>query len=312
MQFLEKMGRFAGRWFAYLILAAAVAGYCWPAAFAFVLPQMPWLLGIIMLGMGMTLRPADFATIARRPAEVGLGLAAQYVIMPLAGFALAVLFRLKPEYAAGVVLLGACPGGTASNVITFLARGDVALSVAMTTASTLAAPVATPIIYRMLAGRWIEVDAFGMFLSILWIILLPVAVGTLLHQVAPRAVRRALPLLPLVSVVGIMLIVAAVVGKSRDSIATMGPLLALVVVIHNGVGLFLGYLAGRLLPGMSEAKRRALSIEVGMQNSGLAVTLATKHLSPESAVPGALFSVWHNISGSLLAAWWARRDRRRQ
>lgn len=303
---LQRASAFTGRWFAVLVLAAGGLGLLLPDTLAQAAPAVPWLLALIMLGMGMTLRPVDFAVVVRTPWALGVGVAAQYLVMPLTGFALARLLDLSPTLAAGMVLVGASPGGTASNVMVFLAKGDTALSVAMTTFSTLLAPVLTPLLVLWLAGEFLPVDAGALFVSIVQVVLAPVLLGLLLRTVVPALVERVLDALPLVSVAGIAAVVAIVVAGSADTVLTVGPLLVLAVVLHNGVGLGVGYGLARLT-GLDVPARRAVSIEVGMQNSGLAATLATVHFSPAAALPAAIFSVWHNVSGSLLAGWWSRR-----
>lgn len=303
---LQRASAVTGRWFAVLVLAAGGLGLLLPDTLAQAAPAVPWLLAVIMLGMGMTLRPADFAVVARTPWALGVGVAAQYLVMPLTGFALARLLDLSPALAAGMVLVGASPGGTASNVMVFLAKGDTALSVAMTTFSTLLAPVLTPLLVLWLAGEFLPVDAGALFVSIVQVVLAPVLLGLLFRTAVPALVERVLDALPLVSVAGIAAVVAVVVAGSADTVLSVGPLLVLAVVLHNGVGLGVGYGLARLA-GLDVPARRAVSIEVGMQNSGLAATLATVHFSPAAALPAAIFSVWHNVSGSLLAGWWSRR-----
>ncbi|RCV49555.1 Bile acid:sodium symporter [Marinitenerispora sediminis] len=301
-----RIAAFAGRWFAVLILLGAAAGLAAPAQAALLTPYVAVLLGVIMFGMGLTLRASDFAIVVRRPQAVLIGVAAQFAVMPLAGYAVGHLLQLPPLLLVGMILVGAAPGGTASNVIVYLARGDVALSVAMTSISTLLAPLLTPLLVLWLAGSTLPVDAGALLVSILQVVLLPVVAGLLVRAVARRLVERLLPVLPLVSVGGIVLVVAAVVGGNADAVLSTGPLLALAVVLHNGAGLLLGYWAARL-GRLPESARRAVSVEVGMQNSGLAATLATVHFAPLAALPAALFSVWHNMSGALVAAYWARR-----
>ena len=306
MGVLVRVAAVVGRWFGLLVVGGLVAGLLVPGATASLAPQVPLLLGVIMFGMGLTLRAADFAVLGRRPRAVVVGVLAQYSVMPLLGWGVAEVLDLDPLLAVGMVLVGASPGGTASNVVVHLARGDVALSVAMTTISTLLAPVLTPLLVLWLVGSALEVQASSLVLSILQVVLLPVVAGALVRRLAPAAVERALPLLPLVSVLGIVVVVAAVVGANADAVRSAGLLVLLAVVVHNLLGLALGRLVGRVT-GVGEAASRAVSIEVGMQNSGLAAALATVHFAPLAALPAALFSVWHNISGSALASWWARR-----
>ncbi|WP_306369545.1 bile acid:sodium symporter family protein [Nocardiopsis sp. CC223A] len=306
MHIIKNIADFTGRWFALLVLGGAVLGLLLPAAAAPITPYIPLLLGVIMFGMGLTMRPADFAIVARHPRAVLFGVLAQYTVMPVLGWGIAHLLGLPPMLVVGMILVGASPGGTASNVIVYLARGDVALSVAMTSVSTLAAPFLTPLLVLGLAGSTLPVAAGDLFLSILQIVLGPVIAGLLLRMAAPDLVERLLPALPLISVTGIVIVVAGIVGANADAVLGTGLLLALAVILHNGLGLGLGYLVG-VAGRLPESARRAVGIEVGMQNSGLAVALATAHFSPLAALPGALFSVWHNLSGSALATYWARR-----
>ena len=295
-----------GRWFVLIVLAAGAIALAVPSAFAGWSPAVPWLLSVIMVGMGMTLRPADFAIIGRRPGALLLGVVAQYTVMPALGYGIAHLLGLPPVLAAGMILVGAAPGGTASNVMVYLARGDTALSVAMTSVSTLLAPFLTPLLVLWLVGESLPVSGTALFTSIVQIVLVPVAVGVALRLLLPRLVDRCLDALPLVSVAGITAVVLAVVAGSAPTLLDVGLLVVLAVVLHNVGGLALGYGIGRAC-GMPVPSRRAISIEVGMQNSGLAAALATVHFAPAAALPAAIFSVWHNVSGSLLASRWARR-----
>ncbi|QVQ50475.1 bile acid:sodium symporter family protein [Spiractinospora alimapuensis] len=306
MALLARIGAFAGRWFAVLTLLGAVIGLLLPDQSAQLAPHVSLLLGIIMFGMGLTLRPIDFAVVVKHPKAVLLGVAAQFVVMPLLGFGIAHAFAMDPLLVVGMILVGAAPGGTASNVIVYLARGDVALSVAMTSISTLLAPLLTPLLVLALAGSTLPVDAGELFLSIVQMVLVPVVAGLLLRSFATKLVEKILPILPLVSVLGILLVVAGVVGANADAVLSAGLLVALAVILHNAGGLGLGYLLA-WVTGTPESTRRAVSIEVGMQNSGLAAGLATAHFAPLAALPAALFSVWHNFSGALIATYWARR-----
>ena len=303
---LEGVSRRAGTWFPVIVVVAGAIAVWRPDPFTVITPAVPWLLAVIMLGMGMTLRPRDFAVVASRPAALAVGVVAQFVVMPLVGLALATAFDLSASLTVGVILVGSAPGGTASNVMVYLARGDTALSVAMTTVSTLLAPLLTPLLVLWLAGDRLPVDTRGLLVSILQIVLVPVVLGVLLRLSVPRIVERVLPAMPLVSVMGITVVVLAVVAGSAETVLSVGLLVALVVVLHNGFGLLLGYLTARVV-GLDESARRAVAIEVGMQNSGLAAGLATVHFTPAAALPAALFSVWHNVSGSLLAGYWSRR-----
>lgn len=307
MDRIKLISEFTGRWFALIVLAAGGLALAVPGAFAGATVAIPWLLAVIMFGMGMTLRPADFAFVGRRPWALLLGIAAQYGIMPLLGLAIALALDLSPVLAAGVVLVGAAPGGTASNVMVYLSRGDTALSVAMTAVSTLLAPLLTPLLVLGLAGRFLPVDAGALFISILQIVLAPVLLGLLLRMAAPRLIERFLDLLPLISVAGITAVVMAVIAESSSTLLSVGVLLVVAVVVHNAVGLTIGYAVGRVFR-LAPSGRRAVSIEVGMQNSGLAAALAAAHFNPAAALPAAVFSVWHNVSGSLLASYWSSKE----
>lgn len=305
MKMLASFSAFVGKTFAVWVLLFAVLGFVFPDTFKLFGPYIVTLLGIIMFGMGLTLSVDDFREVVRRPVDVGIGVASQFLIMPLLAVLLTKIIPMSPEVAAGVILVGCCPGGTSSNVMTYLGKGDVALSVACTSVTTLAAPLVTPFLVWFFASQFLPVDAWAMFMSIVKVILVPLALGVLAQKLIPGIVKAAVPALPLVSVTGIVLIVAAVVAGSKGAIATSGLLIFVVVVLHNGIGYLLGFTAAKLT-GMSLAKRKAIAIEVGMQNSGLGAALANAHFSPLAAVPSAIFSVWHNISGALLANYFAR------
>jgi len=303
---LASFSAFVGKTFALWVILFAVLGFFFPEIFKQMTPYIVILLGIIMFGMGLTISIDDFRELSRRPAEVAIGVAAQFVIMPALAVLLTLIIPMSPEVAAGVILVGCCPGGTSSNVMTYLSKGDVALSVACTSVTTLAAPVVTPFLVWMFASQYLPVNGWAMFMSILQVVILPLALGAIAQKLLPRLVQIAIPVLPLVSVVGIVLIVSAVVGASKGAIAQSGLLIFAVVVLHNGLGYLLGYFAAKAF-GLSLHKRKALAIEVGMQNSGLGAALATAYFSPLAAVPSAIFSVWHNISGALLANYFSTR-----
>lgn len=305
MKAIASLSAFVGKTFALWVILFAVLGFVLPDTFKQLTPYIVTLLGVIMFGMGLTLSLDDFREVARRPVDVGIGVVSQFVIMPGVAVILTMLIPMSPEVAAGVILVGCCPGGTSSNVMTYLSKGDVALSVACTSVTTLAAPLVTPFLVWLFASQYLPVDAMAMLISIIKVVLLPLALGFALQKLVPGIVTAAVPALPLVSVVGIVLIVAAVVGASKAAIASTGFLIFLVVVLHNGIGYLLGYLAAKV-SGLSVAKRKAIAIEVGMQNSGLGAALANAHFSPVAAVPSAIFSVWHNISGALIANYFAR------
>lgn len=307
MRALTALSRFVSASFPLWVLLFAILAFFQPAWFLPLTVAIAPLLGLVMFGMGLTLKGEDFREVARHPIRVLIGVLAQFVIMPGLAWLLCRLLQLPAEIAVGVILVGCCPGGTASNVMTWLSRGDVALSVAITSVTTLLAPLVTPALVWLLASAWLPVSFAAMFLSILQVVLVPIALGLLAQRLLGERTRQVAEVLPLVSVFSIVVIIAAVVAASQARIAESGLLIMAVVMLHNGFGLLLGYLTGKLT-GMPLAQRKALAIEVGMQNSGLGAALANAHFSPLAAVPSALFSVWHNLSGSLLAALFRRME----
>ncbi|HIE0138206.1 TPA: bile acid:sodium symporter family protein [Pseudomonas aeruginosa] len=307
MRALTALSRFVSASFPFWVLLFAILAFFRPAWFLPLTAAIAPLLGLVMFGMGLTLKGEDFREVARHPIRVLIGVLAQFVIMPGLAWLLCRLLQLPAEIAVGVILVGCCPGGTASNVMTWLSRGDVALSVAITSVTTLLAPLVTPALVWLLASAWLPVSFAAMFLSILQVVLVPIALGLLAQRLLGERTRQVAEVLPLVSVFSIVVIIAAVVAASQARIAESGLPIMAVVMLHNGFGLLLGYLTGKLT-GMPLAQRKALAIEVGMQNSGLGAALASAHFSPLAAVPSALFSVWHNLSGSLLAALFRRLD----
>ena len=266
------------------------------------------LLGVVMFGMGLATKFEDFKVVFSRPRDIAIGCVAQFTIMPALAWMLARLFGLDEALTVGVILVGCCPGGTASNVITYLAKGDLALSVGMTGVSTLLAPLLTPALTLLLAGKTVDVDAVGMFIGILWVVIMPICLGLIVKKLFPKTTERAIRFMPIVSSVTIAVILALVLSANASRLATGGIAVLLVVMLHNVCGLALGYLIATALR-LAEPKRRALCIEVGMQNSGLAASLAAVHFAayPMAAVPGAIFSVWHNISGAIVARLFAKR-----
>ena len=292
-----------------IVLLTAVAALVFPSFFNVVSPKsINYLLGLVMFGMGLTLNARDFEVVFSRPKDVIIGCLAQFLVMPALAWLLARAFMLDDALALGVVLVGCCPGGTASNVITYLSKGDLALSVGMTSVSTLLAPLLTPVLTWLLAGKDVNVDVVNMFMSILWVIIMPIALGLIIKRLMPKITAQAVDFLPAFSSIAIAFIVAIVISANASKLLTGGHLVIAVVVLHNICGLSLGYLVS-LLAGMPMAKRKALAIEVGMQNSGLASSLAATHFAmyPMATIPGAIFSVWHNISGAIMARIFARK-----
>lgn len=307
LKVLGKISNFATKTFAIWVIIFAVLSFLIPEGFAWISPHVTLLLGIIMFSMGLTLTVDDFKRVFTAPKAVFIGALTQYIVMPLAAFALAIIFNLPPEVAAGVILVGSVPGGTSSNVMTFMARGNTALSVTMTAVTTLLAPIMTPTMTYLLASQWLSVSFLDMLMSIINVVLIPIVLGVVLRMLFNDAVEKATPVLPLVSVIGIIGVASAVVAVNKENLLTTGALIFVVVVLHNLIGFITGYIVGKVLK-VEFADVKALSLETGMQNSGLAASLGLAHFSPIAAVPGAIFSVWHNISGPIVANWLARRD----
>lgn len=304
-----KFTQFIQKTFALWVVLFAGIAMLLPDLFVWLKAYIPWMLGIIMLGMGMTMTLGDFKSVLQSPKAVVIGVLAQFIVMPGLAFVLCKLLQLPTEIAIGVILVGCCPGGTASNVITYMAKGNTALSVACTSVSTLLAPILTPAIFYLLASQWIEINAMSMLVSILQVVLFPIIVGLIIRTIFKSKVEAYIQVMPLISVVAIVAIVAAIIAGSRVQILESGLLILAVVALHNGLGYLLGFWASRLFK-LPYADCKAVSIEVGMQNSGLGVALAATHFaaSPLTAVPSAIFSLWHNISGPALATYWASRS----
>ena len=275
---IGKVSSFASRYIGIIIIAFSCLAFFWRDGFAWMTNYTSVFLGVIMFGMGLTIRMNDFKVVFSRPKEVIIGAVAQYTIMPLAAWVLCKVMHLPADLALGVILVGCCPGGTASNVITYIAGGDVALSVGMTIVSTLAAPLMTPFLVYVLAGAWVEVSFWAMVLSVIKVILVPVLLA-------------------------IVMIIGGIVAVNAEKILSCGVLVLVVVAIHNFFGMMLGLLVAKIFH-VEYSRTTAIAIEVGMQNSGLAVSLAAANFAgnPLATLPGAIFSVWHNISGSIFAS----------
>ena len=310
MKFINKISHYVSDYMAILILFVAVLALLCPASFGWISSKsINWLLGVVMFCMGMTLKPVDFKVVFTKPKAVLSGCFAQFFIMPLLAFLLCRVFHLPEEIAIGVILVGCCPGGTASNVITYLAKGDVALSIGMTTVSTLLAPFLTPLLTFLLAGKSIDVNMVTMFLSIVQVVIVPIALGLIVNHFFPDTSKKIGDILPMFSTLAIALIIGIVVAANSSRILSSGLIIIVVVMLHNILGLLLGYGIGTLLK-VDKSKRSAIAIEVGMQNSGLATSLAATHFAiyPLATIPGAIFSVWHNFSGTI-AAWIFRKGK---
>lgn len=310
---MKKIGRissFLTRYIGVIIIIFSIIAFCWRDGFAWTTNYTSMFLGIAMFGMGLTIKMGDFQVVFSRPKEILIGCLAQYTVMPFLAWILAVVLKLPEDLALGVILVGCCPGGTASNVITYIAGGDVALSVGMTIVSTLVAPLATPSLVYVLAGAWVEVSFIAMVLSVVKVILVPVLLGILIRSILGKQIQKISELLPLISVVSIVMIISGIVAVNADKIISCGMLVLGVVILHNLCGMGIGLAAAKLLK-VPYDKVTAIAIEVGMQNSGLAISLATANFAanPLATLPGAIFSVWHNISGSVFAGIRRRGER---
>lgn len=303
MKVLEKISSIIGKYMAVIVIIIAAIALFSPATVSWI--KTSWvntLLGIVMFGMGLTLKAEDFKIVFTRPKDVIIGCLAQFTLMPALAFLLTKAFQLPTELAIGVILVGTCPGGTSSNVMTYLAKGDVALSVGMTGVSTLLAPILTPALTLLFAGQKVDVNVVSMFISIVKVVIIPIVLGVICTKLFSKITQELTKVLPLISVVSIVMIVAAVVSANSQRILTSGLLIVMVVICHNLCGYATGYLVGKALK-LSTPKCNTIAIEVGMQNSGLATSLAATHFAtmPLATIPGAVFSVWHNISGSIVA-----------
>lgn len=294
---------FITRLFPVWALLFSLVAYLFPAWLVPLKSYIIPLLAVIMFGMGITLSLSDFRALARNPAKILIGVAIQFVVMPIVAFLLSIIFNLGPELTAGMILVGSSAGGTASNVICYLARGNVALSIAMTMVSTLFAVFLMPLLSWIFLHEMVAVPTLEMFLSVVKIVLVPVTIGVLINTLWHEHIKKFHSIFPLFSVIAIVFIIGIIVALNRDRFAAMGVSLLLAVALHNLIGMASGYGISHLLK-YDVATKRTIAIEVGMQNSGLSVALAIAHFSGLAALPGAIFSMWHNISGSILASYW--------
>ncbi len=290
-------------------LLLSVTAYTSPDLFVGLKGAIVPLLTVIMLAMGLTLRPQDFTSVLNKLPVVGIGLVLQFSVMPAAALAISLLMGFDSELTVGMVLVGAVAGGTASNVMCYLAKGDVALSITMTAMSTLVGVVATPFIVELLVGQSVDVPVGAMLLSLVKIVLAPVVIGVIANVLFQSALEKIQSLLPLVSMLAIVTIIAIVVALNAEKLSTIGPLVAIAVIVHNSLGLIFGFYVPKLL-GFDAKTCRTVALEVGLQNSGLATALAMKFFTPAAAIAGTIFSVWHNLSGSLMAVFWSRKAQR--
>ena len=304
MKKVVLFGKWLSKWFTLFVVLWAVFNYFFPHVSAPVVPNTKYLLGVILFGMGLTLTGKDFERIAKRPVPVLLGTVAHYVIMPGLAWLLCLVFHLKGATAAGVILVGACPSGTSSSVMAYLAGGDVALDVSIEALSTLLAPVMLPTILYLFAGQFIQVPTQNLFMSTLEIVVFPMLLGVVVHTLFGKKLAPVLDFLPVVSQLAILTIIGAVVSANHANIFTAATAVVIpVVMLHNLLGYTLGYLFARLLK-LREPQQKALTFEVGMQDSSLGATLALTYFSPAAAIASTIFSIWHNVSGSILSSWW--------
>ncbi|MDN6226963.1 MULTISPECIES: bile acid:sodium symporter family protein [Corynebacterium] len=318
MKTIANFGGWMTKWFTCIVVAWAVINYFLPELSLWAKSYTNYLLSIVLFGMGLTLDINDFKRIIKMPLMIIVGTIAHYVIMPLLAVFLCWVFHLDGMLAVGVILVGCCPSGTSSNVMSFLSRGDVALDVSIGLLSTLCAPFAIPILMETLASQYVEIPTQKIFLTAFQIVVIPVIAGVTVHTLFAKQVRMVTPALPAVSQLSILLIIGVVVAANNAKlISKETALLIPVVILHNLLGYLLGYIFSRLMhlvypQGFRYAQQKAITFEVGMQDSALGATLALKAFAafPIVAIPSTFFSVWHNISGSVLSAWWRRHDDR--
>ena len=306
----NKISEFIGKYVAIIVLIIAFFSLFFSNHFLWIKTSyINYLLMIIMFGMGLTLKSGDFVLVFSHPKEIAWGTVSQYVIMPLLALGLSYLFHLDSALTAGVILVGTCPGGTASNVITYLAKGDVALSVCMTSVNTLLSPILTPLITFLMLKATTETNIWAMFIGIISVIIVPIILGIIVNKFFSDFTKKITKILPGISVIAISFVIASVVSHNAEKILSAGGIILLIVILHNLFGYVVGFFAGKLL-NLNNSKIKAFSIEIGMQNSGLATSLANTTFPsiPEAAVPGAIFSVWHNISGAILATIYSHWD----
>ncbi len=300
---MKTIAHFFSRFMALIVLAVAALALFVPSSGLWIsLKAVNYLLMVVMFGMGLTMKLDDFKVVFTQPKDVLIGCLAQFTVMPLLAFSLGKIFGLEAGLLAGVILVGTCPGGTSSNVITYMSKGNVALSVGMTSVNTLLSPIVTPAITYLLLRTSVKVDMLAMCLSILQVVILPIALGFVVNKFAKKFVAKVIDILPVVSVIAICLIVSTVVSHNAEKILTTGVIVFVVVILHNLLGYACGFGLGKVLK-MDMPKTKALTVEIGMQNSGLATSLANTAFPSlaMATVPGAIFSVWHNISGAILA-----------
>lgn len=312
---MNKIIGFITKLFPVWVVIFAFFAFSVPEPFAKMGPLVPYFLAIVMLSMGLTMSINDFKLVLSQPKDVLYGTGLRYIIMPGIAWCIAVsfthFFGMSHDLAAGIILVGCCPSGTASNVMTFISKGDTALSITVSSVNTLLAPIATPLLFAFLAGEYIDIKASALLVDILIIMVIPIVAGLILKIVFPKFVDKIIPVVPLISVIALLGIITAVVALSADKLAQVALIAFVAVALHNMLGLGLGYSIPRAI-GFTHKKSKAIAFEIGMENSGLAVALAMAHLNPIVAIPGAIFSAWHNFSGAILATYWGNKDKNKE
>ncbi len=304
-----SLSQYASKYIGVLVILISLFAFLSPSMFEWATTYTSLLLGFAMFGMGMTINANDFKNILRHPKDVFIGCLAQFLVMPLISYLLAVTFNLSTPIAIGVILVGCCPGGTASNIITHIAGGDTTLSVSMTVVSTLLCPILTPLWIYLLAGQWVDVSILSMITSVVKVVLVPIILGIIINYKMKNKKEYLSSVMPLISVVSVLLLIAGIVATNKEQLLICGSTVFIIIILHNVIGMILGFTIAKLFK-MDLPKSTAVCVEVGMQNSGLAVSLALSNFAtqPLCAVPGAIFSIWHNISGGILASIMKKRS----
>lgn len=307
MKLFGQLNRWFTQYLSFIVIAVAAVSLLFPALFLWAANWTTFFLQIIMLTMGLTMKPSDFSAIFKKPQQVILGVFLQYFWVPLAAFFITRLFSLSPEMTIGLILLGSCPGGTSSNVITFLANGKVPLSITITSVSTLIAPVMTPLMMLLYSGEYLDVSFTSMFLSIVQVVIIPIVIGLILSKVLNEKIEKVKIALPSFSSLGVLLVIAGTVAVNRDNLLQTGATLFVIVLLHNLISYLLPFIVCKLMK-MDTATTRAMSIAVGIQNTGLSANLGLLHFSPVAALPGAAGAILHTIIGTVLASICRRID----
>lgn len=304
-----SLSQYASKYIGVLVILISLFAFLSPSMFEWATTYTSLLLGFAMFGMGMTINANDFKNILRHPKDIFIGCLAQFLVMPLISYLLAVTFNLPTPIAIGVILVGCCPGGTASNIITHIAGGDTTLSVSMTVVSTLLCPILTPLWIYLLAGQWVDVSILSMITSVVKVVLVPIILGIIINYKMKNKKEYLSSVMPLISVVSVLLLIAGIVATNKEQLLICGSTVFIIIILHNVIGMILGFTIAKLFK-MDLPKSTAVCVEVGMQNSGLAVSLALSNFAtqPLCAVPGAIFSIWHNISGGILASIMKKRS----